>query len=209
MDLIKTTVQYNHEKTLKTKPYVLRALYRYRNKLKAENPERVKQANQLTYQNIKEKRKKSPEFDEQYKNYKNTKNQEYRQKQKESQQTERSILDATLLDMVMSKMKLAEDIQEDVTAKVGQFLQTEIAGNTVLHHLVCKNRRKVENVYGVVAHHVLAGLKKVTIQSTVDCLHMTRPTFLSISKEVIPLYSDNSIPASMSRSSHSSNANCV
>lgn len=53
----KSSTPAHHENTvvLKTKPYVLRALYKYREKVKSENPEKVKQQYKATYQKHKER----------------------------------------------------------------------------------------------------------------------------------------------------------
>lgn len=187
MDITKTTLQYNQEKgkTLKTKPYVLRALYNYRNKVKSENPEKVKQQYKATYQKVKEKLQTDPEFSTEYKTYKNAKNQEYRSNIRTAQQQSRSAMNQQLLDNALVKFSLTTDEKDNLRKEVSNYLKREVEGNTVLHHLVANNKRRLEYVYAVSIHHILSKTNRITVQSTLDKLQMTRPTFISINKHIV------------------------
>lgn len=187
MDIAKTTVQYNHDNgsTLKTKPYVLRALYNYRNKVKAENPEKVRQQNQASYQRIKEKLQSDQEFNEQYRAYKNAKNQEYRSHNRVAQQQSRSSINYQLLDSVFVRFSLTQYELDRLRIDVIDYLSREVEGKTVLYHLVANNRRNLDYVYGVVIHHILSKANPITVQSTLDVLNITRPTFNSIHKHIV------------------------
>ncbi len=124
MDVSKSSSPVHLENTvvLKTKPYVLRALYKYREKGKSENPEKFKQQNQAIYQKRKERLQADHDYNTKYREYVNVKSQEYRIRTKVAHQESRSTIDLGLLEGTIDKFTVQDTDKDSLRTQVIQFL---------------------------------------------------------------------------------------